>query len=540
LIIRDNGSGLTKDEVIEYLSTIGRSYTRELGEKLSILSPDEAARLIGQFGLGFLSAFLIGSQATLVTRSMRGDSAIAWRSSGDVNYELSPAERDEIGTTVELQLKPGASFLLNPEILIDVIQQYADFLPIPIYVAGQRHPINLTTPPWEERDSQSAIRAYIARAYKVEEPLCVIELHDQETDLGYDKLTLPLKGFLFVPPHSVASVSEYGDLWVYIRRMFICANQRDLLPSWARFVRGAIDCPYLQPTASREEIHQDDTFNALRQALEQQLTAGLRRIAREEPLTWKKIVYGHADLITGWAGRDSNFFNEVADIVPLRTSRGLLRVPEYREITGDTLYFVTRQFGSLQEQVIGEGHGVPVIEAGWFGVRGFLEKYAEFRAGIKLVQLDGDAERLLRPAAETSFSPLLDYYRKRGIQIQMASFRPVEIPALMIYPKDTEFLLDARRALDDGSLPDPIAGLIGAALDRRGRPESFQGTLYLNASCPLIEQLAESEIKAIDRDSALALIYQVARLFAGRTLTAADVSSAFSEVNQAVEALVKS
>ncbi len=539
LTIRDNGSGLSAEDVTNYLSTIGRSYTRELGEKLSILSPEEANKLIGQFGLGFLSAFLIGSEVTLITKSMKEDSpALRWHSSGDVHYDLSAATRDEVGTTVELQVKPGASFILNQEVLIETIQQYADFLPIPIYVMGERLPVNLMTPPWEAYDSQAATRDYITRAFKQTDALCIIPLKDQEIDLGHDTMTIPLKGFLFVPSSSVASVREYGDMTVFIRRMFICENQRDLLPPWARFVRGAVDCPYLQPTASREEIHQDDTFTAVQQALEQQLVGGLRDIAKNDPVTWKKIVHGHSDVITGWAVRDNEFFSQVADIVTFRTSRGLLSLPEYLDLTHGSVYYVTRELGSLQEQLLGEGRGVPVIDASWFAVAPFLSKYANFKPGVHLVPLDGESKQLLRPVPEEAFNALLSYYRARKIKVKIVAFKPDQVPALMIYPKDAEFLIDTRKALDAGELPGPFAGLVGDYVKKMSNAEDdVSGTLYLNASCSLIQMLADKPPTAPTRDAVLALLYEVARLFAGRTLTPTDVTAAFAEAVKALEAL---
>src|SRR5437763_11722496 len=114
-------------------------------------------------------------------------------------------------------------------------------------------------------------------------------------------MIVPKRGFLYGPPGSVASVREYGDLSVYIRRMFICDRERDLLPPWARFVRGAIDCPALQPTASREGIHQDENFESVQQALEDQLSAGLQELARSDPGRWRKLIQGHSDVIMGWA-----------------------------------------------------------------------------------------------------------------------------------------------------------------------------------------------------------------------------------------------
>lgn len=540
LTISDNGSGLSRDEIAEYLSTIGRSYTRELGDRLSYLSPEEAASLIGQFGLGFLSAFLVASEVVLTTRSMQPDSeALQWRSSGDVHYDVAPGERDEVGTTVTLYVKPTAAFMLNEEVLTDAIQQYADFLPLPIYLNGADLPVNLLTPPWESQDPETAIPEYIGRVFRMGQPLCVITLHDQEIDLGHDTALVPLKGFLFVPPSSVASVREYGDLNIFIRRMFICSNHQTLLPRWARFVRGVIDCPFLQPTASREDIHEDETFLSVQQALEAQLVEGLRKVAEEEPVIWKKIVRGHSDVITGWAVQDNEFFDRVADLVAFRTTRGLLSLPEYLALTNGSIYYVTREMGSLQEQVLGEGRGVPVVDASWFAVTPFLQKYSDLKQNINLVQMDGEASQLLRPVADKDFANLLLYFRARNVQARVASFKPDEIPALMIYPKDAEFISETRQALDRGELPGPLAGLVSDYMTKKvsTSDDDLKGTLYLNASNPLVVKLAALPANTPSLSPALGLIYQVARLFAGRLLSPQDVAKAFREATKAIDDL---
>ncbi|MDX1992471.1 MAG: ATP-binding protein [bacterium] len=541
LTIQDNGSGLTAEDVTTYLSTIGRSYTRELGENLSILNPDEAGKLIGQFGLGFLSAFLIAQEVTLTTRSYKPDSpTLQWRSTGDVHYDLQETDEDfGIGTRVELLIKPSAAFLLNERILTETVQQYADFLPIPIYVENGLLAVNTMQLPWEAPNPDAATRDTISRTFKTANPLAVIELDDQIVDLGHDQITIPLKGFLFIPPSSIASLREYGDLNIYIRRMFICEGQRDLLPPWARFVRGVVDCPYLQPTASREEIHQDDTFLSVQQALEQQLLSGLRRIAHDDPKTWREIVTGHTDVIMGWAVKDREFFQQVADIVTLRTSRGQLSLPEYLRLTGgNAIYYITRQIGSLQEQLLSEGHGVPVVDAHWFMVAQFLQQYAAHHPNIRITQLDDQSNQLLTSVPEDSFEPLLAYYRSQGIKARMVTFKPKDVPALIIYPKDAEFMKETRTALDSGELAAPLADFVGDYVNRFvPNNDDLEGTLYLNADCPLIRQLTQIEAEAL-RTPALMLIYQTARLFNGRMLDTGQITSAFRESARAIEVLI--
>lgn len=538
--IQDNGSGLTKQEVGEYLSTIGRSYTRQLGEKLAVLSPEEAGELIGQFGLGFLSAFLVASEVRLITRSVKeGSSTLEWRSTGDVHYNVREIGEHPVGTTVTLQIKSGASFMLNEQILTDAVRQYADFLPVPIYVGNSVMAVNTMTPPWESINTENAIREYIERKYRMMAPLAIIELRDYDVDLGHDSMTVPMQGFLFIPPASVASIHEYGDMTVYIRRMFICDDQRNVLPSWARFVRGMIDCPYLQPTASREEIHQGDTFLFVQQAVEEQLVTGLKRIAETDPTKWKQIVRGHADVIMGWVVQNDSFFTQVADIVTFRTSRGQMNLKDYLEETGGKIYFVTRELGSLQEQLLGEGYGVPVLDASRFAVTPFLKKYAATHTDTELVQLDGESNQLLHAVPEDDFSDLLDYFRKRGIKSRVVTFKPEDVPAIVIYPKDAEFIVDTRKALDAGEVPGPLAGLVGDYVNRlSAADDDLEGTLYLNASSSLIIALTHLTDEAL-RAAALGLIYQMARLFSGRMLDTHQITQAFQESAKSIEKMIE-
>jgi molecular chaperone HtpG len=382
---------------------------------------------------------------------------------------------------------------------------------------------------------------YIARAFQGTRPLCVLPLCDSRVNLGHDTLTVPLAGFLFVPPGSVASVREFGDLNIYIRRMFICERERDLLPPWARFVRGVVECPLLQPTASREGIHQDENFELVRQAIEDQLGRGLRDLAREEPGVWKKVVRGHSDVIIGWAVSDNEFFERVEDIVTFRTTRGPLSLPEYLDQSGGTLYYVTRELGSLQEQVLAEGRDLPAIDASWFSVTPFLEKYAQRHNDVHLVQLDGESQQLLRPVPESAFAPLLEHYRAQGVRARVASFKPPQAPALMLYPQGAELAREAEASLQAGDLPGPLAGLVHEFVEDKFKDsDELRGTLYLNASCPLIRQLAEKPPAGEVRAAVLTLIHQMARLFAGRMLSAADAVAAFADITRSLEGLLPS
>ena len=352
------------------------------------------------------------------------------------------------------------------------MRAYADFLPTPIYINGSTERANLGTPPWDEPDSETACRDYVRRRFAEADSLCVLPLTDGKVDLGHDTITVALRGFLFVPAESVVSIKEYGTVAVYIRRMAICDADKNLLPPWARFVCGVIDCPVLQPTASREAVHQDDAFEAVRQVLADQLTGGLRRMASGQPEVCE-VAYGHSDVIMGWASKDAEFFRMVADSVPLRTSRGRLILPDYLEASGKVIYYTTRELTSLQEKVLAEGRDVPAIDASWFGVQSFLGRYTMLHPEIGLVRLDDDLEALLRPAPAGEFEELCRLCAELGFSVRAALFRPTNLPAVMTYPAGAESIRDAKSALEQGLLPDGFSSLMEDYL--HNRRASFRG-----------------------------------------------------------------
>src|SRR5262249_40776569 len=156
-----------------------------------------------------------------------------------------------------------------------------------------------------------------------------------------------------------------------------------------------------------------------------------------------------------------------------------------------------------------------------------------------LVQLDGEAETLLRPVPEGPFAALLAYYREQDIRARVATFKPADVPAMMLYPQGAETIREAGSALEAGELPGGLAGLVNAYVEQRtAGGQDLRGTLYLNASCPLVRRLAEQPPNAETRAAVLTALYQMARLFCGRMLTAAEAALAFREMSHSLERLL--
>lgn len=308
-------------------------------------------------------------------------------------------------------------------------------------------------------------------------------------------------------------MKEYGDAAVFIRGMAICDGEKDLLPPWARFVRGVIDAPGLQPTASREAVHQDAAFDEVRAVVADQLGRGLRRLAADRPAAWRRVVHGHGDVVTGWAVKDPEFFRLVADVVPLRTTRGRRTLPENVRAAGPTVYYVTRELGTLQDKLLAEGRDVAVVDASWFAVPAFLECYAAAHPGVTLVRLDDDPGAVLPSARAADLDDLPGLCEELGFRVRVSSFRPADLPAVMIYPGNAEAVREVAAGVAADQYPAGFAGLLRAFVDREQAAGADAGILYLNAACPLLRRLAAGAVPAARRQAAMAVVAHFARLF---------------------------
>jgi molecular chaperone HtpG len=547
-VIRDNGSGLTEPEIHMYLATIGRGYTAELRERLQFGHRDEALALIGQFGLGLLSAFIVADRVVMVTRSYRpGSPALRWVSAGEETYTLGSGEQDEPGSVFTLHLKLAGEFLLNEGVVHKAIRTYADFLKVPIYLNGSPQPVNVIDAPWHRGDDVEGYKRYITERFGVRDPLTILPLTDhvetvQLQDGTQDQIVMPLSGVLFVPTGSVVSIREYGDVSVYIRRMYITDEERELLPGWAKFVRGVVECPVLRPTVSREQVRRDESFYRVQHAIEGQLVGHLQHLAEHEPGVWRNIVVAHNDLIKGWALQSPVFFAAVCDLVTFETSRGRLTMREYLEASDGDIYYFVEERGATQEKMLYEARGLVVIDASRFAEEAFLQAYARMHPGVNLRQLEPGASFVFVEVAEPgpTWEMVTTYFNEQGIPTRVVSFEPQSIPAIVVYPPGSDHISEARAALDGGEISGPLANLVEEYLRLRDPAHTAtQGILHLNAASPLMQRLLKIPPEHDAYTAALEIVYHNARFFAGRTLTAQEARLGFDMISYSVEQLVR-
>ncbi len=292
LRISDNGIGMTRDEVVSQIGTIARSGTAEFLRQAR-QSGGDSVDLIGQFGVGFYASFMVADRVTLETRKAGSDETTVWESEADGRYTISAGNRDFAGTTVTLHLKPvdgeaGIADFTDEWVLRDVVKRYSDFVgyPIRLYSEGRdeqlEEPLNsmkaIWTRPADEVSDDDHAEFYRHLSHDAREPLLRIQARIEGN--------FEARALLYVP--SVAPYDLYHrerahrGVQLYVKRVFIMDECRELVPDYLRFVRGVVDAEDLSLNVSREILQQDAQIRAIRNHLTKKVLDGLAELKRDD------------------------------------------------------------------------------------------------------------------------------------------------------------------------------------------------------------------------------------------------------------------
>src|SRR5215510_13317206 len=280
ITVSDNGIGMSRQEVIEQIGTIARSGTREFFEQLAADRAQEA-NLIGQFGVGFYSAFIVADRVTLVTRraGLTPEHGVQWESTGEGEYTVETVRKETRGTDIVLHLRAGEDELLNGTRLRTILRKYSDHITVPILmrketwdatakkelVTDEDEQINQASALWARSKSEITQEQYDEFykhvAHDFEPPLAhvhvKVEGRQEFTQLFY----IPQRA-----PFDLWDREHRHGIKLYVRRVFIMDDAEHLMPSYLRFVRGIIDSNDLPLNVSREILQQSPEVRQMKAA----------------------------------------------------------------------------------------------------------------------------------------------------------------------------------------------------------------------------------------------------------------------------------
>jgi molecular chaperone HtpG len=281
ITITDHGVGMTKDELAENLGTIARSGTAAFTSSLAAQSPEDRPSLIGQFGVGFYSAFMVADAVEVISRKAGADDAWSWHSAGRGVFTLKPAAREEPGTSITLHIKPDCEEFLEPLRLKTIIRKWADHIALPIELEedGKFNAITEGTALWRRPKSEISTQDYAAFyrhiGHAFDEPWATIHWRAEGT--------LEFTALLFIPsakPFMPMEETKDSKVRLHVKRMFITDDAK-LLPSWLSFVTGVVDTEDLPLNVSREILQTTPVLEKIRKALVNRVLSELKTKAKD-------------------------------------------------------------------------------------------------------------------------------------------------------------------------------------------------------------------------------------------------------------------
>lgn len=280
LTIKDNGIGMTYDEVDENIGTIAKSGSKVFKEQLEAAKKADID-IIGQFGVGFYSAFIVADKVTLETRSPFSENGVRWVSSGDGNYEIEEISKENRGTEITLHLKDGEEYseFLEEWKIKDLVKKYSNYIRYEIYFKDEV--INSTKPIWKrdkkELKDEDYNEFYKATFHDWNDPLFHINLKVQG-NIEYNAL-------LFIPkklPFDYYTKNFKRGLQLYTKNVFIMEKCEDLIPEYFNFISGLVDCDSLSLNISREILQQNSELQAISKNLEKKIISELEKVLKND------------------------------------------------------------------------------------------------------------------------------------------------------------------------------------------------------------------------------------------------------------------
>ena len=492
LTVSDNGIGMSEEELDKYICSIALSGAVDFIQKYENESSESAKNgIIGHFGLGFYSAFMVSDKVEIETKSYTDAPAVHWICTESGDYEMSKGERAERGTSVIMHIAQNESEYLSKSKIRAILEKYCSFMPVEIYFEdaddeskADAAPINDTFPIWQKNISDCTDEDYkdfyrrVFLDYK--EPLFHIHINAD--------YPLNFKGILYFPKLSNEYESIEGQVKLYYNQVFVADNVKEVIPEYLLMLKGVLDCPELPLNVSRSYLQTNTYVSKLSAHIVKKLADKLCALCNNEREEYERIWSDIAPFIEYACMRDKKFYDRVKGALLLKLTDGSFKTyDEYLEQAKDAhenkIYYATDK--DLQAQYISmldrEGVKIALFERSietQFAT--MLEQYME---GVTFLRVDANiADSLKSDAEATESEALKNIYADilgEGTKIEFSALKDSQTPAILTVSEE------ARRRED-------MMRLYGLPSDNA----LSDATLTLNTASPLtakLEALAISE-----------------------------------------------
>ncbi|MGQ2979271.1 MAG: molecular chaperone HtpG [Polaromonas sp.] len=516
ITITDNGIGLSAQEAVEHLGTIAKSGTRDFMAKLSGDQKNDA-QLIGQFGVGFYSGFIVADKITVESRraGLPASEGVRWSSAGTGDFEVETIDRAERDTSVILHIKDDASEYLNTWKLKSIISKYSDHISLPILMKKEEWKEGendqpgemVTTDEWETVNQAAALwtRAkkditqeqydefYRQISYDSQAPLASTHNRVEGSTEYTQLLYIPAKA-----PMDLFNRDKAAGIKLYVKRVFIMDDAQALLPTYLRFVKGVVDSSDLPLNVSRELLQESRAVKAIREGCTKRVLSMIEDLAANEPEKFASFYAEFGAVLKEGLGEDFANRERLAKLLRFAssttdtTSVGLADYKARMKEGQDAIYYITadtQAAGKNSPQLeIFRKKGIEVLLMTDRVDEWALNYLHEFdgtplqsvaKGAVDLGKLQDEDEKKAAEEAQTQFKPVLDRLKEalkdKATDVR-ATTRLVDSPACLV--------------VQDGDMSTQLARMLKQA--GQAAPE-VKPILEVNAQHPLVQKLESSD-----------------------------------------------
>jgi molecular chaperone HtpG len=487
----DNGIGMTDEEVKKYINQVAFSGAEDFLAKYKD-KMDEANQIIGHFGLGFYSSFMVSEMVEIDTLSyVEGAEAVKWACKGGTEYEIGPSDRQERGTTITLHLDDEGKEFLNEFKLREIIEKHCSFLPYEIYLEDEkeekkeeRKPLNDPHPLWAKNPkdcTEEEYKEFYRKVFKdFKEPLFWIHLN---VDYPFN-----LKGILYFPKLNHELDASEGQIKLYNNQVFVADNIKEIIPEFLLLLKGVVDCADLPLNVSRSFLQKDANVVKISKHITKKVADKLTEMFNKERDKFNSFWEDINLFIKYGCMRDESFYDKVKKILIFKTTNDeYVTLEQYLEKNKDKhekkVFYVNNQIQQAQYIKLFKENGLEAVILATAIDSHFINFLEMKESGVQFNRIDSDLSDVLKnkeaEADENATKELEDLFKSAlsndKLNIKVETLKASNIPALILLSEQSRRMQEMSR-------------MFGGADMKNMFPD--EETLVLNRNSQLIKALA--------------------------------------------------
>lgn len=529
LTITDNGIGMTEEDVKKYINQIALSGALDFIQKYDNAETEKEANpdgIIGHFGLGFYSAFMVADEVEIQTKSFTGAPAVSWKCSDDGDYEMAEGTRAERGTDIILHIAEEEKEYLDNNKLRSVLEKYCAFMATPIYLAeekkeedsGEQKPINDADPLWLKNPSQCTEEEYKEFYRKAfhdyKEPLFSIHINAD--------YPLNFKGILYFPRISHEYETLEGQVKLFYNRVFVADNIKEIIPEYLLMLKGVVDCPELPLNVSRSSLQTNSYVAKVSAHITKKVCDKLNALFNTDREKYESFYEDLKTFVEYACLRERKFFEKVHGIALFKTVDG-----EYltlRELLGEKadseeekkIYYTDDPTRQALYVNLFKKEGVKIVVLNSMIDTNFISLLEQEEKNLRFFRVDADSDAIKTDAENAENENFQKLFQKvsgnEKLKVSVTELKDETVPAVLNLSEESRRFNDMMKMYARVSESMP------------GSPLSEESTLLLNRQNSLIHKIETLAEDAPETAETIAKQIYLLTLMGQRQLTADELS----------------